>query len=127
MLLLALLFAGSALAATAQPAIRMDILWPYYHPSVAQVPTRSPIEWANPTSLPHTVTHDGCRVGSCAFDSGPVQPGQVYSIPALPPGRYAYHCELHPVMRGVLVVEDRRIRLGEHPGMNERTVRHESL
>ncbi len=126
-LLLSLLFAGAALAAPAQPAIRMDILWPYYHPAVAQVPTRTPIEWANPTSLPHTVTHDGCTAGACAFDSGPVRPGDIFTLPGLPPGRYSYHCSLHPVMRGVLVVQDRRIRLSEQSDMNQRTFRREGL
>ncbi len=126
-LVLALLFAGAALAAPAQPVIRMDILWPYYHPAVAEVPTRNPIEWANPTSLPHTVTHDGCMAGACAFDSGPVPPGGIFSIPGLPPGRYAYHCSLHPVMRGVIVVQDRRIRLSGQPGTNQLTLRDKGL
>ncbi len=123
--MLASLLSGAALAAPAQPAIRMDILWPYYHPAVAQVPTRTPIEWANPTSLPHTVTHDGCAAGACAFDSGPVRPGGIFSLPGLAPGRYAYHCSLHPVMRGVLVVQDQHIRLSEQPRLDQRTVRNE--
>lgn len=120
--LMACLFAGAATAAPPQPAIRMDTLWPYYHPAVARVPSRSPIEWANPTSLPHTVTHDGCTAGACAFDSGPVPPGGIFSLPGLAPGRYPYHCSLHPVMRGVLVVQGQRVRLSEHARANPQTL-----
>jgi len=35
-------------------------------------------------------------------------PDGTFSIPSLPPGEYPYHCELHPVMRGTLVVVDPR-------------------
>ena len=90
----------------------MDVLWPYYHPAVATVPAKTPIAWVNPTSLPHTVTHDACGGGSsCAFHSGPVAPGDTFSIPGLPRGRYAYHCALHPTMRGVLMVRDEVVRM----------------
>lgn len=99
---------GTAWAAPLSQAIRMDVLWPYYHPSVATVPAGMPIAWENPTSMAHTVTHDACgQQRPCAFHSGPVPPGETFSIPGLPPGRYAYHCALHPSMRGVLVVRDR--------------------
>lgn len=126
-MLLACLVAGAAGAAPAQPTIRMDVLWPYYHPSVAQVPAQTTIEWANPTSLPHTVTHDGCPAGPCAFDSGPVDPGALFSLPGLPAGRYPYHCSFHPVMRGVIVVQDRGVQLGDHPPIHPRTHRRERV
>jgi plastocyanin len=79
---------------------------PYYLPSSATIPAGASIRWDNPTGSPHTITHDGCEEGtSCMFDSGAVLPNGTYSIPNLPPGRYPYHCRLHPIMRAVLTVD----------------------
>ena len=80
----------------------------YYHPASATVTTGATIRWENPTPAFHTVTHDGCltTAGPCAFDSGAVAPNSSYSVPSLPPGRYPYHCQVHPIMRAVLVVTD---------------------
>ncbi len=78
---------------------------PYYTPAAATVMTRSTVRWENPTATHHTVTHDGCKTeGRCLFDSGSIPPAGAYEIQELPPGRYSYHCALHPVMRGILVV-----------------------
>ena len=85
--------------------IRLDSLAPYYEPVVAHAPVGVSVIWANPTASPHTVRHDGCVVGpSCAFDSGPIRPDGRYVLKDMPPGEYPYHCELHPIMRGTLVV-----------------------
>lgn len=87
--------------------ITMESWSPYYQPVEAIVPPHRAIKWTNPTASPHTIRHDGClRPGPCAFDSGAVPPDGAYMIPGLPPGRYAYHCEIHPIMRGELVVSD---------------------
>lgn len=78
---------------------------PYYFPAAATVTTGASIRWDNPTPSHHTVTHDGCITGGpCIFDSGSVAPNSSYTVPGLPPGRYPYHCGLHPIMRGVLIV-----------------------
>ncbi|MDR4462480.1 MAG: cupredoxin domain-containing protein [Nitrospirales bacterium] len=96
-----------ALAST-QPSgvnVSMDYWAPYYRPALAIVPSGASIHIVNPTSSPHTLTHDGCRVGGpCAFDTGAVQPGQEFTIPSLPPGRYPYFCVLHPIMKGEIIV-----------------------
>ena len=80
---------------------------PYYEPGNASVAAGSPILWVNPTPSHHTVTHDGCVAeGPCAFDSGALAPDQNFSVAGLPPGRYPYHCRLHPIMRATLIVTD---------------------
>jgi len=81
---------------------------PYYVPVTATAVSGSPIQWANPTPTHHTVTHSGCFDDStpCAFDSGTLSPGSTFTLPGLPPGHYAYHCRIHPIMRGVLTVTD---------------------
>ena len=85
--------------------IKMESWAPYYRPSEAEIEMKTAIRWNNPTASTHTVRHDGCaKKGPCLFDSGAVSPNGSYTISGLPPGRYPYHCELHPIMRGELVV-----------------------
>jgi plastocyanin len=85
--------------------ITMEYWAPYYSPALAMVPEGESVRIRNPTSSPHTITHEGCRKsGPCAFDTGAVQPGEDFLISSLPPGRYPYYCELHPIMRGEIVV-----------------------
>jgi plastocyanin len=81
---------------------------PYFAPSKAIAASGSPILWDNPTPTDHTVTHNGCVEDgtACLFDSGVIAPGEQFSVPGLPPGRYPYHCRIHPIMRGVLTVTD---------------------
>lgn len=81
---------------------------PYFVPVTATITSGSPIRWENPTPTHHTVTHNACVDNSapCAFDSGTVAPGETYTLAGLPPGRYPYHCRIHPIMRGVLTVTD---------------------
>jgi plastocyanin len=40
------------------------------------------------------------------FDSGSMPPNGSFTLPGLPPGRYTYHCTLHPIMRGLVVITD---------------------
>ena len=80
---------------------------PYYQPFEATVHPNRSIQWMNPTASPHTIRHDGCLTEeSCVFDSGTVPPNGSYTIAGLLPGRYPYHCALHPIMRGELIVQD---------------------
>lgn len=94
--------------ASTQPAdvkVTMDYWAPYYRPALAIVPDGVSIHIVNPTSSPHSMTHDGCRISRpCAFDTGAVQPGKDFTIPSLPPGRYSYYCMLHPIMKGDIIV-----------------------
>jgi plastocyanin len=105
-MVLGLLLALSPSQAFGPPfTIVMEGEAPYFFPSKAVVPPGVPIQWKNPTATYHTATHDGCIVeGPCLFDSGSVAPNGTYSVPHLPPGRYPYHCQVHPIMRGMLTV-----------------------
>ena len=107
-----LLFLGmSSVAEAGSPSgtptiINMENWAPYYRPYEAAVPSQTPILWKNPTASPHTIRHDGCiKKGPCLFDSGAVAPDGSFTLSGLKPGRYPYHCELHPIMRGELIVE----------------------
>ena len=80
---------------------------PYFFPSKAMVPSGVTIRWHNPTATYHTATHDGCVTeGPCLFDTGSLEPNGTYTVPSLPPGRYPYHCQVHPIMRGMLTVTE---------------------
>ncbi len=107
----ALLGAGSSWPTTSislSTQIIMEDGSPYYVPVSVTVTSGNPIRWDNPTPTHHTVTHNGCveHEQPCAFDSGPVPPGTQFTVPGLPAGRYAYHCRIHPIMRGLLLVTD---------------------
>ncbi|MCZ6801892.1 MAG: hypothetical protein O7F12_15530 [Nitrospirae bacterium] len=85
--------------------IAMDFEAPFYSPPTAQLNSGQPVQWYNRSGTPHTITHDGCERGRrCAFESGAILPRGQFSVPSLAPGRYPYHCSIHPFMRGLLVV-----------------------
>ena len=80
---------------------------PYYEPQVAVVPMGMPIRWVNATASPHSVRHDACiDEEPCPLHSIAIPPDSSFVVAPLPPGRCAYHCELHPIMRGTLLVID---------------------
>jgi plastocyanin len=80
---------------------------PYYEPPVAIVPMGMPIRWVNATASPHSVRHDACiDEEPCPLQSIAIPPDSSFIVAPLPAGRYAYHCELHPIMRGTLLVID---------------------
>lgn len=104
-----LFLASHAAAASPENAVEIafETTSPYYQPQMAVVPTGAPIQWNNNTASPHSVRHDGCLMDEvCAFHSIAVPPDSSFVIAPLPRGRYTYHCELHPIMRGTLVVVD---------------------
>ena len=108
-----LLIGGAAAAfAPVDPVeIAFETTAPYYQPRVAVVSAGTPVQWVNTTGSPHSVRHDGCVTDEpCAFQSIAVPPDSSFLIAPLPPGRYAYHCELHPLMRGTLIVLDPLVR-----------------
>ena len=107
--LVCLLLVGVTVGAASLHPLRitMENWFPYYQPVAPSVPPHRPIQWVNPTATAHTIRHDACTAGGpCAFDSGAVPPNAKFEIPGLPPGRYPYHCEIHPVMRGEVHVLD---------------------
>lgn len=106
-ILVYVLFAVLSPAIASLPGLRITIqtFSPHFSPTLAKTVTGTTISWENPTSTLHSITHDGCqKMEKCAFDSGPLGPNRTFSIDALPPGQYPYHCSFHPIMRGALVV-----------------------
>ena len=86
--------------------ITMEYWSPYYQPSKAVIQHGNKLQVVNNTSSIHTIRHDECLNSTqCLFDTGIVRPNGKISFPDLPPGEYTYHCELHPIMRGTIIVE----------------------
>ena len=96
------------LEAVAAPfGIAIDSGSPYFMPKVVTIAPNAPIRWENMTASHHTITYEGCEVGGvCVFDSGMLAPDGSYELPGLPPGTYPYLCRFHPIMRGILVVQE---------------------
>ena len=57
------------------------------------------VTWRNMDNVFHTVTANGGQFNSSVSD------GESYTYTFDTPGYYAYHCEVHLAMRGVIVVK----------------------
>ena len=69
-----------------------------FNPGTLTVSVGDTVTWTNFDSAGHTAT------GS-AFDSGPLDQGESYSVTFDEPGTFSYACRPHPQMRGRIVVE----------------------
>lgn len=102
-----LIFGSFAIAAPLTLRITIVTFAPYYSPPFARIDMGTPITWDNPTAALHSITHDGCKKEArCLFDSGPLGPNGTFTVHQLPPDSYPYHCSFHPIMRGVLDVQE---------------------
>jgi len=59
------------------------------------------VQWVNNDNVKHTVTSD-----EGVFDSGVFNTGDIFEYTFDTPGEYSYHCELHPFMKGKVIVEE---------------------
>lgn len=72
-----------------------------YDPQQIDVAVGDTVTWTNLGALIHTITADD---GS--FDSGIVEIGAQFSFTPTAAGVIAYHCRVHPMQRGTIVVQD---------------------
>ena len=94
-----------SLGAASSHNIHIDTRPPFFSPNQLTISVGAPLTWKNRTHEPHTIVSDDCRFGNtCSFDSGFIGPNARYSLPRLKPGRYPYHCGIHPFMRGLLTI-----------------------
>ena len=78
---------------------------PFFSPNSLAVTSGTSLIWKNYTHEAHSIVSDDCgRLSGCSFDSGIIRPEERFSLPFLQPGRYPYHCGLHPFMRGLRTV-----------------------
>src|SRR3990170_5912624 len=62
--------------------------------------TRQEVRWVNNGSVAHTVAAD-----RGAFNSRQLAPGDTFSFAFTAAGTIDYHCEIHPTMKGQIVIE----------------------
>jgi amicyanin len=114
MLILACLFAGCASSQTSSaPAAATPTPTPAgntiaiqsftFTPAKLTVKSGTTVTWINNDNTPHTVVSDsGVPV---SFTSPSLTTGASYPFTFTLPGTYAYHCSIHPSMKGTIVVQ----------------------
>lgn len=97
-----LVFGGSSGGGERAPSPRASVTASglAFAPVVLRVPVGGVGEFKNEDSVAHTFTADGGL-----FDSGSVAPGAQFSFSFGAAGEVTYHCEIHPSMKGRVVVE----------------------
>ncbi len=71
-----------------------------FTPATLTVSVGTTVTWTNNDGMTHTVTSD-----ASGFDSGDITMGSKYSRVFSVAGTYAYHCTIHPAMKGTIVVK----------------------
>lgn len=90
-------FAPSALAAEHKVSIQ-DVK---FAPREIKVKKGDVVIWTNGDERDHTVTAD-----DDSFNSGNLRNGKTFRQKFEKPGKFKYHCEYHPRMKAVVVVEE---------------------
>jgi plastocyanin len=72
-----------------------------FNPKTLPVPVGTTVTWKNTTQVAHTVTSDD----GTSFDSGIVPAGGTFTFRFTKAGSYAYHCDIHPYMKAMVVVK----------------------
>ncbi|MEJ7797271.1 MAG: cupredoxin domain-containing protein [Solirubrobacteraceae bacterium] len=93
--------AGQDTTKAAAPTDTIRIKGFNYDPVSASVKVDQKISVPNADSSPHTLTQEG---GSRSFDSGTIEPKQSGSVTFSKTGKFKYFCELHPTMKGTVIV-----------------------
>ena len=102
----------SAMAISQTVSIHIDHRPPFFSPHTISAVVGVVVRWENRTREVHTILADDClRRSKCSFESPMIEPGGTFQVPNLPAGDYAYHCGIHPFMRGVLVVKGKRLQI----------------
>ncbi|MDQ3871818.1 MAG: cupredoxin family copper-binding protein [Chloroflexota bacterium] len=74
-----------------------------FRPATVTVQVGDTVTWRNDAGDPeHTATAD-----NGAWNAGDIRPGGTASVTFNTAGRFSYHCEYHPRMKGTVVVEAR--------------------
>jgi plastocyanin len=82
-----------------QPTRTVSIQNFSFSPANITIKRGTRVIWINRDSAPHTAT------ANKSFDSGRLGPGQRFSHTFRTAGKKAYHCEIHPSMKGSVTVK----------------------
>ncbi|MEO9135953.1 MAG: cupredoxin family copper-binding protein [Casimicrobiaceae bacterium] len=95
---LALGVADSQAAGPATHTVTIDSF--AFHPSTVTVKQGETVEWHNTDPVPHTAT-----AKAAGLDSHAIAANGTFRFTAKKKGHFDYICTLHPIMKGVLIVE----------------------
>ncbi|HEU5062526.1 MAG TPA: cupredoxin domain-containing protein [Solirubrobacterales bacterium] len=84
--------------ATASAAKTVAIKGFAFKPATLKVSRGTRVTFANSSDVPHTATGGG-------FDTKRIAPGASATVKFGKRGSFAYHCKIHPFMKGKVVVE----------------------
>jgi plastocyanin len=90
---------GTAVAATKPAVVTVHIANFAFKPSVTTIAAGTTITFVNDDTEPHTVT-----AVNKSFDSEGLDLHQSWKHTFAKPGTFAYFCELHPYMKGKIIV-----------------------
>jgi plastocyanin len=91
---------ANASASSAGPTQKATIDNFAFAPKELKVKAGSTVDWTNKDDTPHTVTSD-----DGAFSSPLMDTDQSFHYMFQKPGKFPYHCKLHPTMTGVVLVQ----------------------
>jgi plastocyanin len=106
LLVAAALTVGAAAAsaddgATIAPAPAAIVIQNFeFSPSVLTVAPGTTVTWMNEDDSPHTIADNGKMFRSAALDTS-----DRFSYTFTAPGEFTYHCTMHPMMVGKIVVK----------------------
>ena len=72
-----------------------------FNPGTITIKAGDTVVWMQQDGVPHTAT---ATSGPEMFDSGRLSKGQSFSQTFDTPGTYEYQCNIHPSMRGTVIV-----------------------
>lgn len=91
---------GQGVVAVPVPEARpIDIRDNRFEPADANVGPGTTLMWINHDQEQHTVTADDGQ-----FDSGVLDPGEIFVVTVEGSGKLTFHCALHPEMKGSVTV-----------------------
>ncbi len=93
---------GPGSAIRDQPVATVEIERSRFDTTELHVVPGTAVEFVNRDAFAHTVTSRPDAPE--AFDSGLLGEDDVFRVIFDEPGEYAYFCEIHPTMRGVVIV-----------------------
>jgi plastocyanin len=87
---------AGATASTAQP---VKINHFAFHPGTLRIKKGSRVAFTNTSPITHTASDPG------SFNTGHIKSGTSVVVRFKQKGTFAYHCEIHPFMKGKIVVK----------------------
>lgn len=81
--------------------IRINVRDFSFNPPMLTIKTGTTVAWVNNDSASHTVTSDSGNL----LNSPIISPGKTFSFIFNNPGTVNYHCNIHKMMKGAIIVE----------------------